>query len=198
NANNTTTTTLDKDNLAPGIYEVPVELFNATKDEASMAASSIKDYARIQVTEGVYNMYVYTQSMSMGSINATLQYLQVEDGAGGFSQASIGTKDASGNPASFVFAMPHKNEFLSVKVNPMVEMMGNQYIDARLKINWSGLKKADGNTDLKSAPTATSGSAKTGAASVKTGDAGNTSYYLLMLMGAAMIMLVSFKKRKMV
>ena len=39
---NTGNTTLDKNNLKDGIYEVPVWIWHATKNQASMAAQSLK------------------------------------------------------------------------------------------------------------------------------------------------------------
>ena len=97
NTNNNTnqnagSTTLDKDHLKDGIYEVPVWLWHATKDQASMAAQSLNSTARIVVKNGVKTMYIYTKSMTYGNIEASLQELKVADANGNYTNATVEEK----------------------------------------------------------------------------------------------------------
>ena len=89
---NAGSTTLDKDNLKDGIYEVPVWLWHATKDQASMAAQSLNSTARIVVKNGVKTMYIYTKSMTYGNIEASLQELKVADANGNYTSATVEEK----------------------------------------------------------------------------------------------------------
>lgn len=132
---------LDKDNLEDGIYEVSIQLWHATNDQASMAAASIETTARIVVKDGAMTMYIYTKPMTFGTITASLQEMKVADADGNYSEAKVEKKDASGNPTCFSFVVPHTQEYIKVKVNPHVAMMGNQDLDARVKVDYSSLKK---------------------------------------------------------
>ena len=189
---------LDKNNLADGIYEVQVALWNATQNQASMASGSVVKLARIAVRNGVSTMYLYTQTMTLGNITASLQYLQVESG-GGYTQAAVNTRNAAGDPTSFSFVMPHKNDYIAVRVNPEVEIMGNTYIDARLRLDWNSLKAVSDSTNLASPPS-TSGVAGIGGAGassgpVNTGDATNSAFLILSFI-ISTIVIVEYVKRK--
>ena len=144
---------LDKDNLEDGIYEVSIQLWHATNNQASMAASSIETTARIVVKDGTMTMYIYTKPITFGTITASLQEMKVADANGDYSEAKVEKKDASGNPTCFSFVVPHTQEYIKVKVNPHVAMMGNQDLDARIKVDYSTLKRisddsSDSSVDL--------------------------------------------------
>ena len=79
--------------------------------------------------------------MTFGTITASLQEMKVADADGNYSEAKVEKKDASGNPTCFSFVVPHTQEYIKVKVNPHVAMMGNQDLDARVKVDYSSLKK---------------------------------------------------------
>lgn len=188
--------TLDKDNLADGIYKVSVQLWHATNNNPSMAAASLKDSARITVKDGVSTMYVYTQSMTFGSITASLQELKIADLNGNYAVASVGSEDASGNPTSFSFGLPHTQEYIMVKVNPHVEMMGNQDLDARIRVDYTSLEKESDNpndssidltgTDIKGGKTT----------APKTGDNSDVLMYGLLASAFAGVILVMMFARK--
>ena len=199
-------TALDKTNLANGIYEVQVDMWHATNNQESMASSGLVKKARIEVTNGQYKMYLYTKPMELGGITASLQLLQVENGQGGYAQAVVATKDQQGNPASFSFNLPHKEEYLDIRVDPKVAIMGNTYIDARLKINWNTLATVKDGVDLKAAPVDSnggnrnsgtgspnnSGTSKVG--NVKTGD-NSMVKMLIALMGISVAIILHVKKK---
>lgn len=154
-----------------------------------MAAASLNNTARIKVENGVYTMYIYTKEMSFGSIKACLQELKVAGAGGNYRQAAIAGKDSAGNPNCFSFVLPNTNEYLDVKVNPHVEMMGNQDLDARLKIDYSRLTQISGNTNVTNIP-ASSGYGGTGVnglsggtgAAPKTGDTAEAALPALAMM----------------
>ncbi|MGC4018145.1 MAG: NEAT domain-containing protein [Muricomes sp.] len=193
---------LDKDNLADGIYKVPVQLWHATNNNPSMAAASLKESARITVKNGVYTMYLYTQPMTFGSITASLQELKIADLNGNYTAANAESRDASGNPTSFSFGLPHTQEYIVVKVNPHVEMMGNQDLDARIRVDYASLEKESDNPDDTSVDLTGSdikGAGKgAGSSTPKTGDSSDALMYSLMSLAFAGIILSTMfvKKRR--
>ena len=205
NTNNTTnqnagSTTLDKDHLKDGIYEVPVWLWHATKDQASMAAQSLNSTARIVVKNGVKTMYIYTKSMTYGSIEASLQELKVADANGNYTNATVEEKNASGNPTCFSFVLPHTQEYLNVKVNPHVAIMGHQDIEARLRIDYSALKlvSEDANDTTVKVTTPASGSSYGASSAPKTGDYDNYAAIpvVMLIAAAAGVMTMVYRKRQ--
>lgn len=126
--------------LADGTYTVGVKLWHSEKDQASMAASSLKPEAKIVVNNGKGTMYIYTQPMTFGNITASLQEMKVRMPNGSWEDARVAARSADGNPTSFQFTFPGKSDYITVQVNPHVEMMGNQFLDARIKVDWNSLK----------------------------------------------------------
>lgn len=197
---NAGSTTLDKDNLKDGIYEVPVWLWHATKDQASMAAQSLNSTARIVVKNGVKTMYIYTKSMTYGNIEASLQELKVADANGNYTNATVEERNASGNPTCFSFVLPHTQEYLNVKVNPHVAIMGHQDIEARLRIDYSALKlvSEDANDTTVKVTTPASGSSYGASSAPKTGDYDNYAAIpvVMLIAAAAGVMTMVYRKRQ--
>ncbi len=134
-----------------GTYEVPVYLWNASSDKASMAASALKQNAIITVKDGKKVMTIYTTQMKMGSIEAYLQELKVKCGDT-YQDIQPASYDENGNPTSFTFELHNTEEYVLVKMNPHVAMMGNTDLDARIKVDYDGLKVAsndNSNSDKK-------------------------------------------------
>lgn len=188
---------VEADVLADGVYEVPVDLWHASEDKASMAASALLPTSRIVVSDGEATMYIYTQEMQFGTITASLQELKIVSLARSYTNAVVETKDADGNPISFSFVLPHMNEYLDVLVNPQVALMGNQDIAARLKIDYTAMEKVSDDTDLSIAPgtannntgntsNTTTPAATNQSASVAAGDTTNSALLLAMLVMAGM------------
>ncbi len=166
---------LDKNNLKDGIYEVSVQLFHATNNQLSMAAKSFVSPAKIVVKNGVKTMYVYTQPMSFGNMTASLQEMRVFDLNGNYQNAVVQATNG-GNPTCFSFQLPHTEEFIKVQVNPHVEMMGNQFLDARIKVNYQTLSRVskDANDGKVNVLQPSSGNPKTG-------DSTNVAMYVTIL-----------------
>lgn len=131
---------VNKDDLSDGTYTVGVKLWHSEKDQASMAASSLKPEAKIVVKNGDATMYIYTQPMTMGNITASLQEMKVQMKDGSWKDAQVAARSKDGDPTSFKFTLPSRDEYIAVQVNPHVEMMGNRFLDARIKVDWSTLK----------------------------------------------------------
>lgn len=140
---------IDISNLKDGIYELPIALWNATQDKASMAAPSFSGAARVVVKNGRLTVYVYTKPMTFGSITASLQEMKVEQSNGTWVDAAVETKSSDGNPTCFSFSLDKLIRYVNVKVNPHVEMMGNQDLDARLKFDLSSIKIISENASEK-------------------------------------------------
>lgn len=126
--------------MADGTYEVDIALWHSEDDKESMAASAIGSKATVEVVNGVKTMHIESGEMSMLGMKASLQELRIADKNGNFTDAKVESKNAEGNPTGFYFIMPHTDEYITVKVNPHLAIMGNKDIGARIKVDYSTLK----------------------------------------------------------
>ena len=154
--------TLDKNHLPDGKYQVSVQLWHATMDKESMGNAAILPDALIEVKKGEYTMTVATTQMTMGTITSCLGSLWVKEADGTYTAAKIvECNNPNKQPSAFSFIMPVKEEYLDVKIDPQVEIMGSDPIDARLKIDWNTLKAVSnqtiigGGTTMKPTPSVT-------------------------------------------
>lgn len=187
---------IDIKNLSDGVYEIPVALWHATENRESMAAKSLNGTARIVVKNGVKTVYIYTGPMTFGNITASLQEMKVQMTDGSWINAVVETKSSSGDPTCFLFEIDEISEYVNVKVNPHVEMMGNTDLDARLKFNTADIKLISENTDEKPlTPPANTGNRYE--KSPQTGDDLNMALWLaLMLASAGGVLVITAKRRK--
>ena len=182
-------------NLADGTYKVPVKLWHETKDQASMAASSVLPEAMITVSGKDIKMNIYTQPMTMGTITASLQTLKVENGTGGYTDADIVGRSSSGDPNEFSFALPHAKEYINVLVNPKVAIMGNIDIGARLKVDYSSIAKVENaESDINANATATTTTTAT-PNSPKTGDEAPMALLATLMLLSGGIGVYAYRKR---
>lgn len=126
--------------MADGTYEVNIALWHSEDDKESMAASAIEAKAAIEVKNGKKIMHIKSGEMSMMGIKASLQELKIADANGNYTEATVETKNSEGDPTGFYFELPHTNEYITVKVNPHIALMGNKDIGARIKVDYSTLK----------------------------------------------------------
>lgn len=154
-------------NFEDGIYETKAYLWHATSDQASMAASAMEEKVRFEVKNGKARMYIYTKKMSLGTITAYLQELKVASADGTYKSAKVERYDSSNNPICFSFEVPAYTQYIDVKVNPRVALMGNQDISARLKVNFTSAKKVTGTVDLTKYTNAASTATKAPTATTK-------------------------------
>ena len=150
---------LDKDHLSNGKYRVYVDLWNATSNAASMGNLALNKKALLTVKNGVYTMEISTRPMTVGTITACLQTLQIKQTNGKYKYAKITARNNEGNqPSVFQFTLPSKNEYIDVLIDPKVEVMGDDPLEARLKISWDTLSKvADDETIEENTEAAVSG-----------------------------------------
>lgn len=153
---------LDKDNLKDGKYNVYIALWHATSDQASMGDAAMNHTALITVKNGVYTLDFSTHPMRVGTITACLQSIQIEQPNGTYVNAAITAKDNTlddvAMPSVFSFTMPSKEEYINVKIDPKVEVMGTDPLPARLKIGWDTLTSiADDATVEQDTETVTTG-----------------------------------------
>lgn len=137
-----------------GTYSVEVDLWNASKDQPSMAADAIDKIATVIVKDGIATMYITTKEMTLGTIKASLQELYIGSINGDYKSnpATIVNKDSNGNPNMWSFTLPNEDELIDVVVNPHVAIMGNSDIAARLKVDYSTLKFISESTDNPEVP----------------------------------------------
>lgn len=134
---------LDKDNLKDGKYYVYIYLWHATSNQASMGDPALNHEALLTVSNGVYSVDLSTHSMTVGTITACLQSLQIKQPDGSWLSAEITARENTGNqPSIFHFTLPSREEYVDVLIDPKVEVMGKDPLPARLKINWDTLKSA--------------------------------------------------------
>lgn len=126
--------------MADGTYEVNIALWHSEDDKASMAADAVGTKATIEVANGVKTMHITSGEMSMMGMKASLQELRIADKNGNFTDAKVESKNSEGDPTGFYFVMPHTDEYITVKVNPHLAIMGNKDIGARIKVDYSTLK----------------------------------------------------------
>ena len=127
-----------------GNYTVGVQMWNAEKNEPSMSNAFFKKTAKLRVKDGKLTMTLYANSKA---IRQTLQGaykidMKVSNGRGGYTPVKVVARDSTGSPTAFQFTLPNTKKYVPVKLNPHVAAMGNSYVDARLKIDYSTVKPA--------------------------------------------------------
>lgn len=198
---------IDIANLEEGTYEIPVALWHATQDKASMAAASFNDTARIVVKNGEKTVYIYTKPMTFGAITASLQEMKVEQADGTWVNAVVETKSSDGNPTCFSFTLDELSQYVNAKVNPHVEMMGNQDLDARLKFDLASIKIVSEGIDEKplTPPADTDNNTQNGnntdintdINSPQTGDNSNlVLWFVLLIASAGAIVVLTFVNKR--
>lgn len=126
--------------MTDGTYEVNIALWHSEDDKESMAADAVGKKATIVVENGIKTMHITSGEMSMMGIKASLQELCIADSKGNYTDAKVESKNSEGNPTGFYFVMPHTDEYITVKVNPHLAIMGNKDIGARIKVDYSTLE----------------------------------------------------------
>ena len=155
--------TLDKDNLQDGKYEVRVDLWHATQNKASMGNGSLNHTGLIEAKNGKLYMSVSVHPMQVGTITASLATLQIRQANGSYVYADvIANNIAGGKPSAFRFALPSTSTYIPVKVDPQVKVMGDDPVDARLRISWDTLVKVSDDTKVSGNTKLTVGSVEEG------------------------------------
>lgn len=140
---------LDKDNLENGKYLVEIALWNANVEKESMGNAAVNSSALLTVKDGVYMLEISTKPMTIGTLTACLQAIYIRQEDRSYTEATITARNNKGSePSIFQFTLPSKEEYIAVKIDPKVEIMGTDPLDARLKIFWNTLQSVEESTTV--------------------------------------------------
>ncbi len=132
----------------PIYYRLPVELWHAFEDKPSMGNNAINHSANLVVEGNQTTLYIGVVQMSVMNINTSLvdlyydtgeKYLRAER-----ADYSLQVKDLDvARPRLFILPLREKVQFLDVMVDPRVEPMGEEPVQARLKLDFSAVEQID-------------------------------------------------------
>ena len=132
--------------LEDGLYKLDVALWHEKEDKASMGNAALEQEAELEVKDGVARLYLATKKLNISNIEASLCriFYQVEDG---FQRAEPLDYDLNvqgedlPRPRIFALDLRGKTSWLPVKVDPKVAPMGDEPLNARLKLDFDRLEK---------------------------------------------------------
>lgn len=148
-----------------GYYKVKVRLWHASMDKASLGESAIIPTAYVKIDDGEVTMRLQTKKMSLQGITAHLHDFYIYNGDYETTEL-ISTED---NKWIFEFNLPDDNsKYYKCQVDPRVEVMGNDPVKARLRVDWKSLSKSkeedwdklSGEVDKSKDSTSTTAAAK--------------------------------------
>lgn len=148
---------------ADGYYRVNVRLWHSNMNKASMGDPALDGSAYVKIDGGDIKMRLVTKKMTTSGITAHLHSFEIYND-GGYESAQMVSSE--NDRWVFEFTLPNsKSTYYKCKVDPKVDVMGNEPVNARLKVNWSSLKsvseskwdKLEGKVDDKEDNTKTSG-----------------------------------------
>ena len=135
--------------LDPGIYRLTVSLHHEREDRASMGNNALIHDGELISKDGKYTFLLGSTKMEVSNIIASLVSLQIRDDNAYYHFAQPHAFDLSipgeqdKRPEVFSFDLVRKDPMIYVKVDPKVKPMGEVPVGARLKFDWSSLKKID-------------------------------------------------------
>ena len=125
-----------------GYYEVDVDLWHATLNKASMGDPAVNKTAYVHIDEdGDITMRLVTKKMTTSGITTHLyDFYYYEDGD--YEEAELISSENS--KWIFEFPLPNDNDkYYKCKVDPRVDVMGDDPVKARLKVDWDSLDEVD-------------------------------------------------------
>ena len=131
--------------LKDGLYAMDVSLWHETEDKPSMGNGALDHKAEIFVKDGEATLFLGTKALSVSNIQASLCRVFYETDEG-FSAAVPLCYDLKVEgeelPRPRIFALPlkEKTDMMKVKVDPKVAPMGDEPLNARLKLDFKSLK----------------------------------------------------------
>ncbi|RVU54424.1 NEAT domain-containing protein [Anaerosphaera multitolerans] len=132
--------------LEEGFYELPVNLWHAIEDKASMGNKAMKHLANIEVKDKDVTLYIGSDKMTISNLTASLINLYYDDGEKFVKSTPHSfelevSKEDEKRPEVFTLPLKYMDEYLRVMVDPKVEPMGDDPIEARLKFEFDKIKK---------------------------------------------------------
>ena len=124
-----------------GYYEVKVRLWHASMNKASMGDPALNKTAYVHIDDGDITMRLVTKKMTTSGITTHLyDYYYYEDGD--YEEAELISSENS--KWIFEFPLPNDNDtYYKCKVDPRVDVMGDDPVKARLKVDWDSLDEVD-------------------------------------------------------
>ncbi|MEY8354280.1 NEAT domain-containing protein [Lachnospiraceae bacterium 54-53] len=124
-----------------GYYKVNVRLWHASMNKASMGDNAVVNKAYVHIEDGNVTMRLVTRKMTVSGITAHLHDFWIYDG-GDYETADLVSTE--NNKWIFEFDLPNDtSQYYKCKVDPQVDVMGDDPVKARLKVTWSSLKEVD-------------------------------------------------------
>lgn len=137
-------------NLEDGLYSLPVSLWHESEDKPSMGNGALDEKAEILVKDGRATLYLGTKALKVSNIQASLcrVFYETDEGLRAAKPLAYDLKvDGESLPRPSIFALPleKKADWMKVKVDPKVAPMGDEPLNARLKMDFSKLQKMEMN-----------------------------------------------------
>lgn len=124
-----------------GYYKVKVRLWHASMNKASMGDDAVVKTAYVHIEDGDVTMRLVTKEMETSGITAHLHDFYIYRD-GDYQSATLAAD--TGEYWIYEFELPNSSsQFYKCKVDPQVDVMGDEPVKARLKVNWSGKKSID-------------------------------------------------------
>lgn len=137
------------------IYEIKINMWHATNDQASMMDACVGEVARVVYENGTYRVYCYTVPLVIGNISGYVTGLKVVDPNGDTSVATIETTDANGKVSCLSFELSELQELHDAIVNAETPMPGMDNMAIRIKFDLASKTEISNTTDVTVAPTIT-------------------------------------------
>lgn len=136
-----------------GLYALDVALWHETEDKPSMGNGALDPKAELFVKDGKGTLFLGTKTLKVSNIQASLSrvFYETDDGYSAAAALCYDLKPANEPlPRPRIFALPleEKRAMIRLKVDPKVAPMGDEPLNARLKLDFQSMKKieADENT----------------------------------------------------
>lgn len=136
--------------LEEGYYKIPVNLWHYKEDKESMGSMALTNQAEIHKKDQQTYLYINSKKMEFANILSTLiniYYLDEDSKVYKKSKAYdyvVSIPDTNEKfPSMFELPIKENQEYIDVMVDPKVEVMGDQPIKARIKLDYTKLEKID-------------------------------------------------------
>lgn len=124
-----------------GYYEVNVRLWHASMNKASMGDPAIVRKAYVHIDDGEITMRLQTKRMTTSGITTHLYEFYIYND-GDYEEADLISTENS--RWTYEFPLPNDNNtYYKCKVDPRVDVMGDDPVKARLKVDWKSLDEVD-------------------------------------------------------
>ncbi len=134
--------------IEDGFYSLDISLYKSSSDELSMGDNALVKSANLHVKDQKATLYFSSKKMTVGTLSASLREVYYYDGQTYvladkyISEADVLNNDFE-KPLVFSIDLQDKSEFVKILIDPRVDVMGREPIEARLKVDFGSLKKVD-------------------------------------------------------